>query len=105
MEVKYTDQKNKIVEEILAVNNKELLNELQYFITKSVSKYKKENENELSFEQWNEQFIDDLNLDDFVPEYGTTLREFRKGIYEAEMSETIPVNVFQQKLRKLYEKA
>ena len=24
-------------------------------------------------------------LDDFIPEYGTTLREFRKGIYEDEI--------------------
>jgi len=37
----------------------------------------------ISFNEWNKQFTDNGNLDDFIPEYGTTLGEFRKAIYEA----------------------
>ena len=88
METLYADQKLQIFEDILAINNKNILNELQYFIIKSVSETKKtEIDEPITFEEWNKQFTDNLDLDEFIPEYGTTLREFRKGIYEAEISE------------------
>ena len=53
-----------------------------------------------TFEQWNKQFADNQNLDDFIPEYGTTLREFRKGIYEAEMSGDMTMSEFKESLKQ-----
>ena len=41
----------------------------------------------ISFEEWNKQFTNNKNLDEFIPEYGTTLQEFRQKIYETEIDE------------------
>ncbi len=54
---------------------------------------------EISFEQWNNQFFDNCNLDDFIPEYGTTLREFRYRIYKAEMGEEMNLKEFKENLK------
>jgi len=85
MKILYKELKNKIYKEILAINDKKLLNELEYFIIETASK------NNISeteaFEEWNKQFTDNIDLETFIPEHGTTLREFRKMIYDAEMSE------------------
>ncbi len=53
-----------------------------------------------TFEQWNEQFTDNQNLNEFIPEYGTTLKEFRENIYKAEMSKGMTVNEFKENLKK-----
>ena len=54
----------------------------------------------ISFEEWNKQFADNENLDDFIPEYGTTLGEFRKAIYEAETdSNHMSIEVFRQRIK------
>ncbi len=92
MEVQYVEQKFKIFENILSVNNDKLLQKLSIFIKEFISEYDKLNENAedtetLSFNKWNEQFTDNRNLTEFIPEYGTTLKEFRKKIYEAETNE------------------
>lgn len=39
------------------------------------------------FLEWNKQFEDDRELSEFIPEYGMTLGEFRRDIYESETSE------------------
>ena len=52
-----------------------------------------------TFEQWNEQFTDSKNLDDFIPEYGTTLREYRKGIYDAEIGNEMTMPEFKDSLK------
>jgi cytoplasmic iron level regulating protein YaaA (DUF328/UPF0246 family) len=105
MEVQYTEQKLKIFENILAINNENLLNDLQIYITKQISEYKKvkktESKNEtISFEKWNEQFTDDRNLDDFIPEYGMTLREFRQDIYNAETGNGMTINEFENRVKQ-----
>ncbi len=88
MKILHKEQKEKIYKNILTINDKELLNDLQYIILENISKNKKEEiEEPKTFEEWNKQFIDNLDLDTFIPEYGTTLREFRRGIYDAEMSD------------------
>ncbi len=55
--------------------------------------------NEMTFEEWNKQFDDNRNLDEFIPEYGTTLRRFRMGIYESEREEGYTVNEFFNRMK------
>ncbi len=102
--MKKTDYKTKVIREIRVVNDDDTLRKLYSVVHKFLEDNKKE-EAKPSFEEWNKQFDDDYNPDDFIPEYGMTLREFRMGIYEAEISgEEISIDKFQKKLRNLYEK-
>jgi len=104
MEVKYTTEKFKIFENILAINNKKLLMRLQYLITNFISENNIESgtvsNNVISFNEWNKQFVGKQNLDDFIPEYGMTVGEFRRQIYNAEFGETMSLNEFKNKISK-----
>ena len=43
--------------------------------------------NNLSFKEWNKQFDDkNRDLDEYLPDYGMTLRKFRIKMYNAETS-------------------
>ena len=103
--MKETDYKAKVINEINVVNDDDTLQKLYSVVHKFLENNKKEEEKP-SFEEWNKQFDNDYNLDDFIHEYGMTLREFRMGIYEAELSgEEMSIGEFQNKLQNLYEKA
>ena len=103
------DYKLQVFKEIMQLENEYAIKQLYHVVHTFLEDFQKiaekEKHEKQSFEEWNKQFIDNQDLDSFIPEYGTSLREFRKGIYEAETGETIPLDVFQQKLRKMYEKA
>ena len=105
--MKPTDYKSKLIEEINAVNDDDTLQKLYSKVHSFLQNSDEISEDEkMSFEEWNKQFEDDYGLDDYTEEYGMTLREFRMGIYEAETSGTEKsINIFQNKLRNLYEKA
>lgn len=55
---------------------------------------------ELSFEEWNKQFEDNRNLDEYLPEYEMTLREYRRQIYKAEIGEEISREEFFESMSK-----
>ena len=55
--------------------------------------------NEMTFEEWNEQFTDDRPLEEFIPEHGMTLRAFREKIFEAERSEYLTEEEFNAELK------
>ncbi|NPA45458.1 MAG: hypothetical protein GXO49_07985 [Chlorobi bacterium] len=99
------DYKTKVIEEISVVEDDDTLQKLYSVVHSFLEDYDTEN-GKLSFEEWNKQFDDDLKLDDFIPEYGMTLREFRMSIYEAETSQNEKsINIFQNKLQNIYGKA
>lgn len=53
------------------------------------------------FEEWNEQFENEaLEMQDFLPEYETSLMEYRQRVWEAERSEEIPVETFFETLEQ-----
>ena len=87
-----SDYKIQVLKEIMLVENEMVLKQLHQMVHRFLADYKKisddspENE-KISFDEWNKQFIDNRDLDDFIPEYGTTLREFRQSIYDAEMDD------------------
>ena len=43
----------------------------------------------LSFEEWNKQFSDEADLDEYLAEYGMTMGDYRRKIYESEKSSFI----------------
>jgi len=105
MEVKYTEQKLKIFENILAVNDKDKLLELQYIIKNFISENgivytKRKKSKTISFEEWNKQFIDNRDLDEYIPEYGMTLGDFRRQIYKAEFGKSMSLNEFENKVKE-----
>lgn len=54
----------------------------------------------ISFEEWNKQFIDNRSLDEFLPEFGMTLGEFRRKIFEAESGPCISKEEFFKEMEK-----
>jgi len=104
MEVKYTEQKLKIFENILAVNDKEKLLELQYIIKNFISEnkitYTNNDTEAISFEEWNKQFTDQRDLNEYIPEYGMSVGDFRRQIYEAEFGNSMSLNEFENKVKQ-----
>lgn len=101
--------KSSIAEIIMQINDKDTLNKIKAFISDfsvTVKSAKIENTieeeefdaSELTFEEWNLQFIDSANLDDYLPEYAMTLKEFRLKIYNSERSPSYPISEFYEKL-------
>ena len=82
-----------IIEKILSVDNERTAVHLFELVDTFLKELSGENTEETeqepaayqTFEEWNEQFTDSRDLNEHMPEYGMTLREFRMGIYEAEM--------------------
>lgn len=99
------EQKLLLFQKILDIENESIINKLFTIVDKYVTK-KKEDEidienidvSSLSFEEWNEYFMENRDLKEYIPEYDMTLGEYRKKIYEAEVSESFPVENFFKKL-------
>jgi CRISPR/Cas system CMR-associated protein Cmr5 small subunit len=99
-------QKLKIFEQILSINDKKQLKNIEDFITNYLTEIENsEIEKSITFEEWNKQFADNQNLNEVIPEYGITLKAYRQKIFEAEIGETKPIEEFQHKIRKIYGKA
>jgi len=109
------EQKLAIFQKIMQVESKTSLNQIQMFIEKFLSEFnsnlqedkskleKFEEEfdaSKLTFEEWNKQFEDELNLDEYIPEYGMSLKDFRLMIYNSERSESYPIEKFYKKLEE-----
>ena len=101
--VKHIKEKMTILKYVIAIDNLEELNQIENFI-KEISKELTDTDRLASkdFQIWNEQFNDTKNLNEPIEEYGMTLGELRKMIYESEQSESFPIDDFQKKLKKLY---
>lgn len=118
--VLHYEQKMMIFKELLFIEDKNSLNQIQMFIEKFISELNKlsnteieeeQNEiideieedfdaSELTFEEWNKQFIDDMDLKEFIPEYGMTLKEFRMKIYNSERDEGMLKEEFVEKVNQ-----
>lgn len=102
------EHKLEIFKELLALENEKALNRVRNLIRKflneqNTSTKKNVKEYKISFEEWNKQFEDTGSVNEPTSEYEMTVKEFRKNIYEAEMSNTKPVEDLQSKLKKIYE--
>lgn len=100
-----SDYKVKVLKEILNLENELALKKIYQMIHQFIADFKEvadeAHEKEIvSFEEWNEQFTDDMDLNEYIPEYGCTLGEFRRAIYEAEMDgDEITMSEFKESIK------
>ena len=106
----FEKRKISLAQTILALNDTNKMFRIQTFIQEVLTDIseqktqKQENEYDaklLSFEQWNEQFDDEYNLNDFIPEYGMTIRDFRLQIYNSEQEQGMSKKAFFEKVKNL----
>jgi replication initiation and membrane attachment protein DnaB len=78
--------KIELLKEIMNLESEEAIKKIYRTVQNFASKQKnKELKNEkISFEEWNRQFTDNQDIDEYIEEYGMSLREYRQTIYEAE---------------------
>ena len=104
-----TEYQNNIIRQVLLINEKDKLNEINYLLKKLiVLPLRDEDEKDLmefeTFEDWDAylQSKDFKEPDEFLPEWNMTSYELRKFIWDAEHSgEYIPVEQFYEKLSEL----
>lgn len=109
------ERKLAIFKRIMQIENEDKLNQVQIFIEKFLfedddllndNNIDKQESDEtgiydasvMSFQDWNEQFKDNKELDEYIPEYGMLLKDFRLMIYESEKSPNHPIKKFYDKL-------
>jgi superfamily I DNA/RNA helicase len=105
------EYQNKIIRQILLINDKSKLDEISRTINKTVRKIKllkneniqdySDTKNFNSFEEWNEylQSVEYQNPEEFLPEWGMTSLEFRKFFWDAEQSGTISYKEFVEDIK------
>ncbi len=102
-----TEKRILLFKKILSIENEDLINKLfvivDKFLTETVeveNHLEDVNFSSISFDEWSEIFMEDRNLNEYIPEYDMTIGEYRKKIYESEISESFPVENFLKKLEK-----
>ena len=105
--INLAEQKLKLFQKIMSIENEKTLNKLFIITDKFLAKKTTNNSlsdienieiNGLTFEEWNELFMQEKNLDDYIPEYEMSLREYRMKIFNAEKGKSYPINQFLKKL-------
>ncbi len=98
--------KIELLKEIMSIESEDIMKKIyrtvQNYTAQSQNKTSKEEK--ISFEEWNKQFIDNADLDEYIEEYGMTLREYRQAIYDAEMDdEELTEEEFKESLKSWLE--
>lgn len=104
--INFAEQKISLVQTILSLKDIGFISQIEAFIkelvdTKSEDVIQVQDNYDaklMAFNEWNKQFEGDVDLDDFIPEYGMTLRDFRLKIYNAEKGKGLTKNEFEEKL-------
>lgn len=94
------EQKISLFQKIMTIENEKVLSSLSKLIDKLVTGKQSEDISidGLSFEEWNELFMEQTDLQSFIHEYNMTLSEYRRKIFEAEKSKSYPIEQFLKKL-------
>ena len=95
-----------LAQKILSLDDTNVVLRIETFLDKLLADIHEEKEEEfdaklLTFDDWNKQFDDEYKLDDFIPEYGMTVRDFRYKIYNSEKGDGMSKEVFFEKLNNL----
>lgn len=102
--INFADKKILLFQKLLTIDNEEALNQLNILINnfileaKSLDNIENIDINSLSFQEWNKIFMEEKDLNEYIPEYDMTLLDYRMKIYNAERSESFPINKFFKKL-------
>ncbi len=91
------EQKLLLFQKILSVKNEQKLNKLFLIVDKFITDMQ-DSDTELSFETWNQKYMNNHDLDEYIPEYQMTLGEYRQKIFKSETSKTHPIENFIEKL-------
>ncbi len=94
----FAEQKISLAQTILALNDINKIHQIQSYVNQLLFQQQEADDEfdakTLSFSEWNKQFDDELNLNDFIPEYGMTLLDFRLKIYNSERQQGISKEAF-----------
>ena len=102
--VSFAEQKISLAQTILALNDESSFVQIKKYIDELFSEESGVDVDidfdakVLTFEEWNKQFEDKDNLDDYIPEYGMKLRDFRLKIYNSEREEGMSKQEFVNKV-------
>lgn len=104
--INLAEQKLLLFQKIMTIENDKVINKRFIIVDKFISSKSAKNiedlENidieNLTFEEWNELFMEDKDLNQFIPEYDMTLGEYRNRQYNAEKGKSYPINQFLEKL-------
>lgn len=94
--INLAEQKLLLFQKIMTIQNEKKLNQL-FTIVGRFTKNSSEN-SKISFEEWNNLFMEERDLNKFIPEYNMTLGEYRKKIYITEQGKDYSINQFIEKL-------
>lgn len=102
----FAEQKISLAQTILALTDINSFVQIQTYINELFSNKWKSKEyleddfdaKVLTFDEWNKQFEDEYNLDDYIPEYGMKLRDFRLQIYKSEKGKGMSKQEFLNKV-------
>ncbi len=101
----FAEHKISLAQTILALDDINKIFQIKSYVNKLIHQEKVDNDEFdaklLTFEKWNKQFDDDYKLDDFIHEYGMTVREFRLQIYNSEKGKGMSKHEFFKKVNNL----
>ncbi|MEA3443193.1 MAG: hypothetical protein U9R19_00550 [Bacteroidota bacterium] len=105
----FAEQKISLAQTILSLTDKNSFTQIQSYINslykgkrKSIKKQEDDfDAKTLTFDEWNKQFEDEYDLDDYIPEYGMSLHDFRLRIYKSEKETGITKQEFVAKMDSL----
>jgi hypothetical protein len=87
------EQKLSLIQGLLLVQDKSIIDQIDTLIKAALTSNTQKS-TFLNFETWNKQFQDDQNMDTMLEDYGMTLGEFRKQIWQSEMDEMVELDDF-----------
>ena len=101
----FAEQKIALAQTILALSDTKKIDQIQNYINHLLQN-KLESEEDydakfMSFAEWNQQFSDQQNMDDYINEYGMSVRDFRQSIYESEKEKGMSKQAFLKKMNAL----
>ena len=104
--VSFAEQKISLAQTILALNDESSFIQIKKYIDElfiverdvDVNIEKDFDAKVLTFEEWNKQFENKDDLDEYIPDYGMKLRDFRLKIYNSEREQGMTKKEFVNKV-------
>lgn len=87
------EQKLSLIQGLLLVQDKSIIDQIDNII-KSALASNTQKSTFVNFETWNKQFQNDQSMDTILDDYGMTLGEFRKQVWQSEMEEMVELDDF-----------
>jgi hypothetical protein len=104
--INFAEQKISLAQTILSLKDVGFITQIEAFIKELISTKSEDvvqvqdiyDAKLMAFNEWNKQFEGDIDLDDFIPECGMTLRDFRLKVYNAEKGQGISKQEFENRV-------